>query len=316
MDRLTSKNSVNAQRSVFTRAYVLTTAAHNEEAFIEKTITSVLAQTVLPKRWVIVSDGSTDKTDEIVESYARQHEFIRFLKLTRPAGRNFGSKGMALERGSKLLEGLTFDFTGNLDADIAVGPSYFQALVEHFERDPRLGIAAGFVYEEQGGKFRSRSTNRADSVPHGAQLVRRECYEAIGGYSVFKYGGEDWFAQQCAKMNGWHAEAIPALRVLHARGTGAATHPLRHQFRSGRADYSFGSDLLFEFLKCALRVSERPWLLGAVTRFLGYAWSGICREKRPVSREFIGFLRKEQRSKVVSALRGNVRGRVPRAQTP
>jgi glycosyltransferase involved in cell wall biosynthesis len=283
------------------------TAAHNEEAFIEKTITSVLAQTALPKRWVVVSDGSTDNTNQIVESYAGQHEFIRFLKLTRPVGRNFGSKGIALQEGCKLLEGISFEFVGNIDADVAVEPHYFERLMGYFERDPQLGLAAGFVYEEQDDEFRSRAANRVDSVPHAAQLVRRACYEAIGGYSVFKHGGEDWYAQQCAKMNGWHAEAIPALKLFHKRPTGAASNLLRHQFRLGRLDYSFGSAPVFEFLKCALRVSEKPWLLGSVTRFLGFAWSGIMREKRPVSREFIAFLRKEQWAKVAGIFHGTGR---------
>lgn len=289
------------------RTYVLMTAARNEEKFIEKTIASVLAQTVLPRRWVIVSDGSTDNTNQIVEGYARQHEFIRFLKLTRPAGRSFGSKGIALQEGCKLLDGILFEFIGNIDADVAVEPSYFDVLMGHFERDPRLGMTAGFVYEEQNGEFRSRAANRVDSVPHAAQLVRRACYEAIGGYSVFEHGGEDWYAQQCAKMNGWHAKAIPALKLFHERPTGAATNLLRHQFRLGRLDYSFGSDPLFEFLKCALRVSEKPRLLGCVTRFLGFVWSGISREKRPVSREFIAFLRKEQRAKVLGIFHGTGR---------
>src|SRR5579862_8483551 len=243
--------------------YVLMTAAHNEEAFIEKTIRSVLSQTVLPKRWVIVSDGSTDRTDQIVEGFAKQHEFIYFLKLTRPPGRNFGSKGIALRRGIKFLEGVPFEFIGNLDADVTIGSPYFETLMNHFERDPKLGIAAGFIYEEKDGEFRTRAANRPDSVPHAAQLVRRECYEVIGGYSIFKYGGEDWYAQQCAKMSGWHAEAIPALKVFHARHTGAASNALKNQFRSGRVDHSFGSDPIFEFLKCAVRLSERPWLVGA-----------------------------------------------------
>ena len=293
------ENPPSLQKISSNQVYVLMTAAHNEEAFIEKTIRSVLSQTVLPKRWVIVSDNSTDRTDEIVENFAKQHEFIHFLKLTRPAGRNFGLKGMALQRGIKLLEGLSFEFIGNLDADISVEPPYFESLMNHFERDPRLGLAAGSVHEEQGGEFRSRAANRVDSVPHAAQLVRRECYEVIGGYSTFKHGGEDWYAQQCAKMNGWHAQSIPALKVFHQRHTGAADKPLRHQFRSGRVDYSFGSDPVFEFLKCAVRLTERPWLVGAVTRFLGFAWSGVIREKRPVPQEFIDFLRKEQRGRVL-----------------
>lgn len=307
---------MSMQQPVSARSYVLMTAAHNEEALIEKTIASVVGQTVPPARWVIVSDGSTDKTDEIVESYSRQHEFIRFLRLTRPAGRNFGSKGIALQRGCHLLNGVSFQFIGNLDADVAVEPSYFETLMNHFERDPQLGIAAGFIYEEQDGGFRSRAANRTDSVPHAAQLVRRRCYEAIGGYSTFKYGGEDWYAQQCAKMNGWRAEAIPTLPIFHRRHTGAANNPLRHQFRLGRLDYSFGSDPIFEFLKCTLRISERPYLLGAVTRFLGFAWSGMHREKRPVSREFVNFLRKEQSAKVADALRGDSRRRRTRTVGP
>jgi len=294
-------NPADRMQSVSSRDYVLMTAAHNEEAFIEKTVESVLRQTVLPKRWVIVSDGSTDNTDRIIESYASQHPFISFLKLTRPAGRNFGSKGMALERGCKLLEGISFEFTGNVDADVAIEPPYFETLIDHFERDPKLGIAAGFVYEEENGVFRSRAANRVHSVPHAAQLVRRECYQAIGGYATFKYGGEDWYAQQSAKMKGWQVRALPELKVFHHRRTGAASSPLRYHFRAGRSDYSFGSDPVFELFKCALRVSEYPWFVGAVTRFLGFAWSGISREKRPVSKEFVDFLRREQWARLLKA---------------
>jgi poly-beta-1,6-N-acetyl-D-glucosamine synthase len=286
------------------------TAAHNEEAFIMRTIASVLAQTILPLRWVIVSDGSTDKTDEIVGSYASQHPFISFIKFTRPSGRSFGSKGLALKRGCKLLQGISYDFIGNLDADVVLEPSYFETLVSYFERDPQLGLAAGFIYEEQGGEFRSRASNRVDSVPHAAQLVRRACYEAIQGYATFKYGGEDWYAQQCAKMNGWHAEAIPTLKVFHERHTGAAGSRLGHQFRLGRLDYSFGSDPFFEFVKCTVRLSEKPRLLGALTRFLGFAWSSLSREKRPVSKEFMNFLRSEQRGKILNVFRGSGRGRL------
>jgi cellulose synthase/poly-beta-1,6-N-acetylglucosamine synthase-like glycosyltransferase len=124
-----------------------------------------------------VSDSSTDNTDQIVESYARQHEFICFMKLTRPAGRSFAAKVVALQKCKKLLEEAPFGFIGNIDADITVEPNYFEALINRFERHPQLGLAAGFIYEEQGGQFRCRASNRADSIPHAAQLVRRECYE-------------------------------------------------------------------------------------------------------------------------------------------
>src|SRR6266536_5542794 len=153
------------------RSYVLMTAAYNEEAFIEKTLTSVVSQTLLPRRWVIVSDGSSDRTDEIVEKYSKQYDFIRLLRVARPPGRSFGSKVLALQRGSKLLDDVIFEFIGNIDADISVECSYFERLIDHFERHPRLGLTAGFVYEEKGGQFGRRSSNRVDSIPHGAQLL-------------------------------------------------------------------------------------------------------------------------------------------------
>jgi poly-beta-1,6-N-acetyl-D-glucosamine synthase len=279
--------------------YVLMTAAYNEELHIEKTITSVLQQTLLPERWMIVSDGSTDQTNEIIERYASQHDFIRFLRVTRAPGHSFSSKVVALNKGLVLIKGAPFDFIGNLDADVSVGPTYFEQLMKRFETSPRLGLASGFVNEEIEGEFCSRSSNRTDSVPHAAQLVRRACWEAIGGYASLKYGGEDWYAQTCAKMKGWEVEAIPQLKIFHHRHTGAGTNLMAHRFRLGRLDYSFGSDPLFEMFKCLRRIPERPLLIGGLTRLAGFAWSHIQGESREVSAEFIDFLRVEQKEKVV-----------------
>lgn len=284
------------------RAYVLVTAAYNEEENIGKPIESVLAQTELPQRWVIVSDGSVDKTDEIIQRYAEKHDFIRFVRVTRPPGRSFRTKVMALQEGMKLLEGIPSKFIGNLDADISIAPSYFSDLMTKFEREPGLGIAGGFVYEEEGGVFRSRSSNRVYSVAHAAQLVRRECYEAIGGYAVLEYGGEDWHAQTTARMMGWSAEAFPELGIYHHRHTGEGGNLVRHKFRQGRMDYSLGSDPIFEIFKCLQRVGEKPLFLGSFARLAGFFWSSMLREKRPVSDKFIAFLRDEQRKKTRSLL--------------
>jgi GT2 family glycosyltransferase len=287
-----------------TGRYVLMTSAYNEEANIERTIESVLAQTVLPERWVIVSDGSRDRTDEIVQRYAQKYAFIRFLRATRPPGRSFRSKVMALRMGGKLLEDVTFEFIGNLDADVSVGPSYFGDLATKFEGRPRLGLAGGFVFEEKGGEFRSRRINREYSVAHAAQLVRRECYEAIGGYVVLEYGGEDWHAQVCARMKGWEIEAFPELKIFHHRHTGEGDNLLRYKFRQGRMEYCFGSDPMFEALKCLQRLPESPFFVGGVTRLMGFFWSWLSQERRPVSDEFITFLRSEQKQKLLFTLKG------------
>lgn len=280
--------------------YVLMTSAYNEEATIEKVIQSVLSQTLLPSRWVIVSDGSADKTDEIIQRYAKDHSWIQYLRMTRQPGRSFGSKVLALHAASRLLQDVRSDFIGNLDADVTIESTYFEDLVARFDSRPRLGIAAGFVLEDLGSGFRNRSMNRVYAVAHAAQLVRRDCYEEIGGYAVLEYGGEDWHAQISARMKGWEAQAFPDLKIFHHRHTGEGGNLIRHKFRQGRMDYAFGSDPFFEVLKCIRRLPEKPFLLGASARLTGFAWSLLCRDARPVSREFIEFLRKEQQGKVKS----------------
>jgi biofilm PGA synthesis N-glycosyltransferase PgaC len=283
-------------------SYVLMTAAYNEEAFIEKTIVSVLAQRLLPLKWVVVSDGSTDKTDAIVQRYASQHPLISLVRVAREPGRSFASKVLALHRAEKLFAGLPYDFIGNIDADLGLEPDYFKSLLDEFRRDPQLGLASGFVYEFEYGEYRSRSKNNTQSVPHAAQLVRRECYEAIGGYAVLKYGGEDWHAQTSVRLKGWRAEAFPSLKIFHQRHTATSGGTIQNIFRQGRMDYSFGSYPPFELIKCLTRCFERPLLVGALARLSGFVWSYLAMDERVVSTEFIAFLRGEQKAKMLSIL--------------
>jgi len=291
------------------QTYVLMTAAYNEEAHIGRMIESVVSQSVLPARWVIVSDGSFDRTDEIIQKYAEQHDFIRFVRIVRQPGRSFGSKILALHRGCKLLENIEFAFIGNVDADVWLEPSYFEDLLTKFEQQPRLGITGGQFFEDEGGEFKNIKTNRVRSVTHAAQLVRRECYEAIGGYAVLKYGGEDWHAEVTARMEGWDVESVPTFKIFHQRHTGEGVGLLKYKFREGRMDYSFGSDASFEVLKCFLRIPENPFLIGCIARLAGFAWSWIRLDERPVSKNFIAYLRDEQKARLAIFLRGGgIRG--------
>jgi len=278
------------------------TAAHNEETFIEGVLESVIAQTLLPRRWVIVSDNSTDRTDEIIESYAQKHHFIRLLHVTRVPGRNFAAKVLALRRAHKLIQDVEYDFIGNLDADVSLEPSYFQEIVRHFQRNPNLGLCAGYLYEHWSGKYQSTRINDTLNVFHAAQLVRRECYDALGGYAILKYGGEDWYAQTHARMLGWQVEALPQLKIYHHRHTTGGSDPLRNAFRLGRQDYSFGSDPFFEILKCLRRIPEKPYFGHALARFAGFIWPYICREPRAVPDHLAVFLRQEQRARVAQLL--------------
>jgi biofilm PGA synthesis N-glycosyltransferase PgaC len=182
--------------------YVLITAARNEEAFIETTIQSVIAQTVLPNKWVIVSDGSTDRTDEIVQSYAKGRDWLECVRMSERRERHFAGKAHAFNTGCERIKGLNFDVIGNLDADISFGEDFFEYLLDKFKDMPELGVA-GTHYVE--GNFHSFKDSYIDvhHVNGQCQLFRRQCLEEVGGYLPVKDGGIDWIAVTTARMKGW-----------------------------------------------------------------------------------------------------------------
>jgi glycosyl transferase family 2 len=282
--------------------YVIVTAAYNEEKLIRQVLESVVTQTVLPERWIIVSDGSTDQTDSIVNEYAKEHPFIRLVRLQDAHKRNFGAQVHAITEGFARLTGLHYEYLGNLDADVSFDPGYFAELLSRFERDPQLGLAGGFITEEQDGIFRNRKRNSIESVAHAVQLFRRECFESIGGYLPLRYGGPDSHAGVAARMTGWRVQSFRDLSVRHHRPTGTAETWQRDCFRQGCMDFSLGSHPMFEIIKCFRRILDRPKVIGAISRLSGFVWCYWTRQKREVSAEFIEFLRREQMGRVRSLI--------------
>lgn len=283
---------------VAVQSYVLLTAVRNEAAYIDGTIRSVLAQTVRPVRWVIASDGSNDGTDEIVASYAERHPFIALVRVPGDIERNFGSKGRALQVAESALADVPYDCIGNLDGDISFGPAYFATLLDRLRSDPGLGIAGGWIHEDYGGGFVPRRQNLRTMVPHAVQCIRRRCYDEIGGYVPLRFGGEDTCAVVKAQMSGWHVRAFDDLPVRHHRRTASAGSVLRNRFRQGQADHALGYAPWFEALKCVRRVLDSPVVIGSALWFSGFVWSYVAREPRPVSTEFVAFLRRQQRARL------------------
>jgi poly-beta-1,6-N-acetyl-D-glucosamine synthase len=277
--------------------YVLVTAAYNEEAYIGRTIESIVAQTVLPDRWAIVSDGSMDRTDEIVNSYAARYPFIQLVRITEEHPRNFAAQVFAINYGYRQLQKRDFEFIANVDSDVSFEPTYFSRLLKRFGEDPSLGLAGGYIHEKRNGQFEVRPMNSERSVAHAVQMFRRECFDAIGGYLALPYGGPDWYAQVSARMHGWQVRAFPDLPVCHYRPTGGADRPFPGLYRQGRMDYSVGSYPPFEVLKIVRRFQAKPYVIGALVRLSGFLTGYLRREKRPVSQEFVRFLRAEERSR-------------------
>lgn len=297
--------SVTHQNRTSSRpSYVLVSAAYNEEKLIEKVIESIVAQTVPPRKWIIVSDGSTDRTDEIVKRYATRYDFIELHRITEDHPRNFTAQVNAINAGFRKVLDLDVDFIGNLDSDITVDPTYFELLLKEFVKDPTLGLAGGSIYEEREGVFQTRGTNSPNSVAHGVQLFRSECLRALGGYTPFTWGGSDTHAEVRTRMLGKRVQSLPGFKAYHHRPTGGGFGLSRYQFRGGMMDYYLGTHPVYEMARLIRRLPGKPFAVGSLVRFAGFIYAYVSGQKREVSPEFMRFLRKEQMQRLLGASSG------------
>ena len=284
-------------------AYALITPAKNEEGYIERTIQSVVSQSVRPQKWVIVDDGSSDNTAAIADAYACRYPWITVARRSPRLSRDFASKARSFALGYEQLKDVAFDYLGNLDAEISFAPNYYERLFDFFRDYSRLGVAGGKFYDiaENGRRYPVR--NSPDSVRGAVQMFRRKCYEDVGGYLPMPTGGIDSAAEITARMKGWKVRTFPNLTVLHHRltGTGGGA-PLFALVRSGFKDRSLGYYGLFEVLRCAIRLAEPPYVIGGLSRLVGYCWSWMKRDQPLLPSDTVRFLHREQRGKLVRAL--------------
>lgn len=273
--------------------YVLITPARNEVQFIEMTLTSVVSQTARPLRWVIVSDGSTDGTDEIVQKYATRYPWIELLRLPDRRERHFGGKVMAFNAGWERLKDVAYDIIGNLDADVSFMPDYFELLLHKFAANPSLGVA-GTPFTEGNGSYDYRFTS-IEHVSGACQLFRRECFEAIGGYTPIKGGGIDLVAVVTARMKGWQTRTFPERVCFHHRKMGSGMNQgLKLPFKWGQKDYQLGGHPLWQVFRCIYQMSRPPYVLGGMLFLTGYFLAYVMRRPKEVSAEFAYFRGKEQ----------------------
>lgn len=292
---------MNSRRSYPT--YVLITPARNEEAFIGKTLESVTRQTVLPMKWVIVNDGSTDSTARIVERYLASFEWIEMIRLPQHRDRSFAAKVHCFNAGYERVKGLGYEILGNLDADVSFGGDYCEFLLSRFSRDSELGVA-GTVFQEEGYSSASDSFEGHTHVAGGCQMFRRRCFEEIGGYVPNKAGGVDWIAVTTARMRGWKTQSFREKSFFHHRRLGTAERDtLAAMFSYGEKDYYLGGHPVWELFRVAYRMTKRPYLAGGLALGLGYVWAWVRRIKRPVSGELMRFHRREQMRKLKAILK-------------
>ena len=283
-------------------SYVLITPARNEATFLEQTIASVVSQTVRPLKWVIVSDGSTDGTDEIVGKHAALHDWIELVRMPERKERHFAGKVHAFNAGYARVKNLSYDVIGSLDADISFGPEYFSFLLEKLEMNSKLGLV-GTPFKERGASYDYRFVS-IEHVSGACQVFRRECFEQIGGFIPVKGGGVDHIAVITARMKGWQTRTFTEQFCEHHRVMGAAKHkPLKMKYEIGKLDYALGGHPIWELFRVAYQMTKPPVLAGGVMIFVGYFFSALRRVPRPVPAGLVAFRRREQMNRLRRFLR-------------
>lgn len=288
--------------------YILITAARNEEAFIAGTLAAVAAQTQLPERWVIIDDGSSDHTAEIVADYAKKFPWITLIRNPKREGRNFAAKANAVNTALAQSQNIAFDVLGNLDADTTFAPDYMEFLMQKFAADPKLGVA-GTPFTQAGGYDSTRDSFEGENFVAGpVQLFRRACFRDIGGYTASPAGGVDWIAVMTARLKGWTARSFAEKRYHHHRSMGTAEKSaVGALFAYGQKDYYLGGSPVWQLFRVTYRAAKKPLLVGGLALLLGYAWAAVKRVKRPVSAELMRFHRAEQIKKLKNILRAALR---------
>ncbi|HWA29274.1 MAG TPA: glycosyltransferase family A protein [Lacunisphaera sp.] len=289
-----------------TKSYVLITPARNEGAFLPGVVDSILKQTVRPARWIIISDGSTDNTDQVAAAAAQQHSFIRLIRVEAGPTRSFGSKAKAFQKGCDAVQDVPFDFIGNLDADITLERDYYERMIREMEQNPKLGVASGACWDKTPEGFRKITISENHAVG-AVQFFRRACFEAVGGYRPMTVGGVDSLAVLTARMHGWHTRVFMDVPLYHHKPVDSAggRTAIRIAYRAGMTEYHIGSHPLFALAKAMRRWRERPFPAAPFIRLYGYFRLYLSGAKRDAPDELVAYLKTEQLRILRETLKGN-----------
>jgi len=274
--------------------YIIISPVRNEEDFVEKTLKSVINQTVKPDEWIIVNDGSTDRTAEIIDNYIEKHDWIKKIDLD-DRGYYYPGTGVinVVRTGFEQISKNDWDFVVKLDCDVTIEKDYFEKILNEFSQNPKMGIASGAIYFIDGEKITKEIVQH--DIPWGAsKIYRRECFTEINGWEPIP--GWDLADVLSAQMKGWETRSFDEYKILHYRITGSRRKGLTGgKFLWGRFQYRYGYSPYYIFLKSIYRLGDKPIIISGISIFAGYLYAAITREKRIYKKDMRKFLRKKQR---------------------
>lgn len=274
--------------------YVVITPVRNEAEFIGRTIQSMAAQTLRPRRWVIVDDGSTDGTGDILEAAAREHGWLRVVRRRDRGFRQSGGGVVeAFYDGYAVLRDLNWDFVVKLDGDLSFESDYFERCLAHFAAEARLGIGGGTISIMEDGRPKVDSPGDPPFHVRGAtKIYRRQCWESV--HPLLRAPGWDTIDEVKANMHGWSTRTFPDLTLIQHRTTGAVDGRWANWFKNGVANYATGYHPAFMLAKCVKRSWEKPRLVAAVALWAGFCSGYLKRRPRVEDAATVRYLRRQQ----------------------
>ncbi|HLH52161.1 MAG TPA: glycosyltransferase [Verrucomicrobiae bacterium] len=278
--------------------YLIITPARNEGDHLEATIASVAAQEILPRKWIIVNDGSTDNTAQLIDAAAKRFPWIRGVHRPDRGFRKAGGGVIEAFYDGYAANGTDpWDYLVKLDADLSFDPSYFARVIAHFEADPKLGIAGGTICNLFNGKLVEESN--VDPLFHvrgATKIYRRACWEAIGG--LIKAPGWDTLDEMKANMLGWSTRTLKDLELHHYRIAGGADGNWKNWVKNGLANYITGYHPAFMLCKCVKRAVAGRSLRTPVALGWGF-FSGYLKRIPHADPEVARYVRREQMKRLL-----------------
>ena len=250
---------------------VLISPVRDEETFLPTIIESIAQQTLTPVEWLIVDDGSTDKTPEILAEAAKKYPWIHVENKPDRGVRSVGPGVVeAFYYGYEKIETKDYDFIGKLDADLKLPAKYFETLLDLFDQDSYLGAASGKSFLEEDGKLvEERSSD--EMVAGQINFYRRKCFEDIGGFVREVHW--DGIAYHRARIKGWRTKSIrhPDLNFIHQRLMGSSYKGIfTGRLSWGKGQYFMWTNPLYIFAIGVYRMFEKPFIIGGIFIVIGY----------------------------------------------
>lgn len=290
--------------TVLNTDYILVTVVYNEENRLPRLIETVMNQKIKPLKWMIVSDGSTDRTDEIIQNSSKTCDSICYGRQEKKREYEYRlekvtiAQARAMELARDLFRNIDYGFIGNLDVDITLVPDYYERLIKRCASDPGLGIVGGGVYNmDKLGIQIPGGFLKPEFVGGPIQLFRKACSDDIGGYAL--YGHADVIAIVKAKMRGWKVRCYPEIRAFqHEMPRYTFREKIPDCFEMGKFDYIMGSLFIFQASRVFYNIFRKPYVIAAVSLWAGYCWAFLSGQKKTVPIELRVQMHKEQLEKM------------------